>query len=167
MGRPPEDTVDRACALWAAQWVRAFGRAPQVARDALGPLGCTLGRVLERHDGAASGTERDRHFPEVFEDDGLIVACILKTLSYSKAKVIHVHYIERWYRAPKWIKQAKPVRQVVVAERAGWTLREYLRYRDSAKTAIQGALDLSVSEIWRGPRIGVQISARKGENDRV
>lgn len=161
MARWPEDDVDCACKEWAHQWVSAFAKAPDRASRAIGPLGCTLGRVIERHDGAASSTERDRHWPEVFTGYGLCVSIILKAMSDSSRDIIFAHYVARWYDG-QFAKQQRPVKQRVIAERLGLSLPEYYSRRDTAKSCIRVGLSLDSNallsardRVIRAPNVAV------------
>ena len=147
MSRPPEDEVDVACCLWAAQWVRAFGLPPQDAASTVGPQGCTLGRVIERHDGAASSTQRDRHWPEVFRGEGLLVSRALAAMTEGERWVIHAHYIARRYDTVTWQRLRFPLRQARIAERLGLSLSDYYRRRDASKGHIRTVLHLETEGV--------------------
>jgi hypothetical protein len=155
MARWPQDDVDRACAVWAHQWIKAFGRPPRTASEAIGPLGCTLGRVIERHDGAASSTERDRHWPEVFWGDGLVVAITLLAMSELPRRIIGEHYLVRWY-TEAGIRRQRPVKQRVIAERLGMSLPRYYFARDTAKACLRVGLCLDSSGVALAPLKTVQ-----------
>ena len=142
MARWQSDDVDIACESWAEQWVQNFGRAPDRAGRAVGPLGCTLGRVRELHDGASSSTSYDRHWPEVFLGQGLEVAIALKAMAEMQRLVVWHHYVGRRYDWTSWKSLARPTKQVVLAQRLGISLPEYYHRRDTAKACIRVALTL-------------------------
>lgn len=140
MARWRQDDVDLACEAWATQWVDNFGRAPDRAGRAIGPLGCTLGRVRELHDGASSSTSRDRHWPEVFLGQGLVVAIALKAMAEMQRLVMWHHYVGRCYDQASWARLPRPTKQVVIAHRLGIGLSEYYHRRDTAKACVRVAL---------------------------
>ena len=147
MARWHEDDVDCACQSWAYQWVQAFGKDPDRASRFVGPLGCTLGRVRGLHDGAASNTDRDRHFPEVCLGQGLIVAIALKCMSLTSQEIIGYHYIARCYDPTTWSAFKRPMKQGLVAERMGISRAEYYQRRDTAKACIRTALSLDTKAL--------------------
>ena len=146
MPRWHQDDVDVACEAWAWQWVQNFGRAPDRAGRTIGPLGCTLGRVRELHDGAASNTEHARSWPEVFLGTGLLVAVTLKAMRESQRLVVWHHYIGRRYDQSSWTLLTRPLKQTTVAERLGISLAEYYHRRDTAKLCLRVGLTLEPNE---------------------
>jgi hypothetical protein len=152
------DDVDVACEAWAYQWVHAFAKSPDRASRAIGPLGCTLGRVMERHDGASSNTEHDRHWPEVFLGQGLIVAIALRVMSASSRELIGAHYIWRCYNPETWKAFKRPMKQSAVAHQLGVSLAEYYHRRDTAKACIRVALCLDTKEIAAAREQGVSVA---------
>jgi hypothetical protein len=99
--------------------VQHFGKDPDRASRYIGPLGCTLGRVIERHDGAASSTDRDRNWPEVYFGTGLMVAIALKAMSESSRTLIWYHYVARCWNCDSWLPLKHPLKQRTIAERMG------------------------------------------------
>lgn len=169
MSRWQEDEVDRACNAWAYQWVRNFANAPQTAGAAIGPLGCTLGRVRELHDAAAStGGRRDEHWPEVFMGEGLLVAIALNAMHELTRQVIHRHYIERWF-APvpgkgglvTLERRSRPTKQAVIAARMGVSLARYYTLRDCAKQCVSVVLTLDSKGLASRGGTGVQAAQRR------
>lgn len=146
MPRWVRDDIDDACESWAFQWVQSFGKAPDRASRYIGPLGSTLGRVLQLHDGASSNTTRDQHLPEVFLGQGLIVAIALKAMSERSRELIHRHYVARWYEPGTWARRSRPVKQAIIAADLGVSPAEYYRRRDCAKQCIAVVLSLGVPE---------------------
>ena len=146
-----EDAVDRACGSWAYQWVRAFANPPSSAGQMVGPLNCTLGRVRELHDGASSTTESARSWPEVFIGEGLLVAIALKAMSELSRQVIFRHYVERWYvgQGANWVRRARPIKQLVIAERLGISLSHYYVLRDCSKSCVSVVLSLDTEVLAR------------------
>jgi hypothetical protein len=151
-----EDEVDVAAEAWAFQWVQAFGKAPDRASRYIGPLGSTLGRVRELHDGASSNTTRDRHFPEVFMGSGLVVAIALKAMTESSRELVRFHYVVRWYEPTTWDRLKRPMKQQLVANRMGVSLAEYYHRRDTAKACIRTVLFLDTTSIASARLISVQ-----------
>ena len=145
MARWHQDDVDVACEAWAYQWVNALAKAPDRAGRFIGPLGCTLGRIRELHDGAASNTEHSRSWPEVFLGQGLLVAVALQAMSLSQRELIWVHYVARVYNPTTWQPLKHPLKQRVVANRIGVSLSDYYRRRDCAKACIRTVLHLEVT----------------------
>jgi len=142
MARWKQDDVDVACEAWAYQWVQNFARAPDRAGRAIGPLGCTLGAVQALHDGASSSTSRDRHWPEVFLGQGLVVAVALHAMAEMQRLVVWHHYVGRCYDVTKWVRLARPTKQQIVAQRLGLSLSEYYHRRDTAKACVRVAMTL-------------------------
>lgn len=103
-------------------------------------MGCTLGRVHELHDGAASNTEHDRHFPEVFMGQGLAVTRTLQAMSESSRIIVWAHYVGRVYDQQTWERLKHPLQQRFIADRLGLSLPEYYRRRDVAKQCIRVGL---------------------------
>ena len=149
MARWREDDVDVACTIWAHQWVAAFGHAPDRGGRTIGPLNCTLGRVLERHDGAASGTEHARRWPEVFLGQGLVVALALHAMTLSSRQIIAAHYLWRWHDTVTWKRRSRPVKQRLVAHHLGLSAAEYYHRRDTAKSCIRVAMSIDAPELVR------------------
>lgn len=149
MARWQQDEVDVAAEAWAFQWVQHFGRDPDRASRYIGPLGCTLGRVRELHDGAASGTEGGQQWPEVYLGTGLIVAITLQAMSYGSRQIVWHHYVWRWYDDSKWIRRSRPAKQRVVAEHLGVSLAEYYHRRDTSKACLRVGLNLDAQELAR------------------
>jgi len=147
MARWQQDDVDVAAEAWAYQWVQGFARAPDRAGRFVGPLGCTLGRVRELHDGAASNTEHGRSWPEVFLGHGLVVAITLKCMSLSSVEAVYAHYVLRRYDDATWAEFRRPMKQVLIARRLGISLAEYYHRRDTAKACLRVGLSLDVDEI--------------------
>lgn len=158
MARWHEDDVDRACASWAHQWVQAFGKHPDRAGRFVGPLGCTLGRVMERHDGASSNTERDRAWPEVFLGQGLYVAIALKAMTLGSREIIWAHYVGRVYNPETWAPLKRPLKQRLVADRLGVSLAEYYHRRDTAKSCVRTVLFLDTKSLASAPPAGVYLA---------
>jgi hypothetical protein len=156
MARWHEDDVDRAAQAWAYQWVQHFGKDPDRASRYIGPLGCTLGRVIERHDGAASSTDRDRNWPEVYFGTGLMVAIALKAMSESSRTLIWYHYVARCWNCDSWLPLKRPMKQRAVAERMGVSLAEYYHRRDTAKACIRTVLFLDTTSIASARLISVE-----------
>ena len=151
MPRWRDDDVDVAAKAWADLWVRNFARAPDRSSATVGPLGSTLGRVRELHDGASSNTSRDRHFPEVFTGEALLVAIALKAMSEGQRMIVHAHYIGRWYNAHSWARLERPVKQAVMADRLGLSLPTYHTRRDTAKSCIRVVLNLDSEVLALAP----------------
>lgn len=150
MARWHEDEVDRACAAWAYQWVQHFARDPDRASRYIGPVGCTLGRVRELHDGASSTTELGgQHWPEVYLGDGLLVAVVLQAMSQSHRELIWAHYVWRCWKVDAWRPMSRPLKQRAIAERLGVSLAEYYARRDAAKAVIRAAMTLDTKELSR------------------
>jgi hypothetical protein len=150
VGRWQADDVDVACESWAHQWVANFGLPPDRAGRAIGPLGCTLGRVRELHDGASSSTERaGQHWPEVFLGQGLVVAVALRHMSEMQRLVVEHHYIRRWYDPTTWARMKRPTKQSVIAQRLGLSLSEYYTRRDTAKACIRTCLCVDTKVLAR------------------
>lgn len=147
-----EDEVDRACNAWAYQWVAAYANAPEPGHR-IGALGCTLGRVRELWDAAASTTARDQHYPEVFLGEGLIVAIALQAMSDISGRMIWRHYVERWFdwseSKKAWVRRARPIKQAVMAERAGLGLSDYYLVRNAAKLCVGTVLSLDSKGLAR------------------
>jgi hypothetical protein len=156
MARWHQDDVDVACEAWGFQWVSAFARPPDRASRYIGPLGCTLGRVRELHDGAGSSTDRDRHWPEVFLGQGLLVAIALQAMAEMQRLVIWHHYVGRCYDQVKWVRLPRPSKQIVVAQRLGISLAEYYHRRDTAKACVRVALTLDTKDLARARGLTVQ-----------
>ena len=155
-GRWQADDVDVACEAWAHQWVANFGLPPDRAGRAIGPLGCTLGRVRELHDGASSTTDRaGQHWPEVFLGQGLVVAVALQAMAEMQRLVVWHHYVGRCYDTTTWARMKRPTKQVVIAQRLGVSLSEYYHRRDTAKSCIRTALclDTKALAIGRGQMV--------------
>jgi hypothetical protein len=147
MARWDEDDVDVAAQSWAFQWVQHFARDPDRAGRYIGPLGCTLGRVRELHDGASSTTESSQRWPEVYLGTGLVVAITLKAMSESSRVITWHHYVWRWYEQPAWTKKLRPMKQCHVAEHLGLSLAEYYHRRDTMKSCLRVGLTLDVAEL--------------------
>ena len=137
MGRPRRDDVDGWCEVWAAQWVTHFIKSPEVARDAIGPLGCTLGRIRELHDGASSNTTHDRRWPECFLGDGLVVAIALKHMSACHRDLLLHHYVCRRFNLDSGKPLRWPIRASRMAERMGLRVDCYSRRLTAAKTQVR------------------------------
>jgi hypothetical protein len=155
MARWHQDDVDVACEAWAYQWVQNFALAPDRAGRTVGPLGCTLGRVHEMGDGASSNTERDRHWPEVYIGQGLIVAIARKALRDSQQDVMWHHYVGRRYDTTTWKLLARPTKQTAVADRLGVSLAEYYNRRDTMKACIRCVLTLDTKALASAPGLVV------------
>jgi hypothetical protein len=148
MARWQEDEIDVAASTWALQWVEHFGRDPDRAGRYIGPLGCTLGRVRELHDGASSSTERSsQHWPEVYLGTGLIVAITLKAMTEGSRAIVWHHYVWRWYDQPKWSRRQRPAKQRIVAEHLGVSLAEYYHRRDTAKACLRVGLFVDAEDL--------------------
>jgi hypothetical protein len=145
MARWHQDDVDVACEAWAYQWVQNYARTPDRAGRTVGPLGCTLGRVMERHDGAASNTEHDRTWPEVFLGQGLLVAVALHAMSAGGREITWAHYVGRVYDPTTWQPMKRPIKQRFMADRLGLPLSVYYTRRDTAKACIRTVLCLGLS----------------------
>ena len=154
MPRWHTDEVDTVMQVWARQWVEAFLRDPDRAGRMIGPCSCTLGRVIERHDGASSSTSRDRHWPEVFLGDGLLAAVILKSLTESQREVLMYHYVARVY-GPEGRPLRYPLKQRVIAGRMGVSLQTYYNHRDAAKSAVRACLCLDSKALAHARRMMV------------
>lgn len=149
MARWEQDNVDFACNAWAFQWVGHFMRDPKTAREMFGPVGSTLNLQRILTGDIRSGAFVSQQFPEVFMGAGLIVACVLKTLSDRQREVIFRHYVERWWvlkprnlpsdRTPVYepFQLYRPVKQAIVAERMGVSAARYYALRDEAKRRIE------------------------------
>ena len=149
MSRWHQDDVDIAAEAWAFQWVQHYGRAPDRAGRTVGPLGCTLGRVLELHDGASSNTGHARNWPEVYLGTGLMVAIALKSMSELQRLVVWHHYVGRCYDNASWAKLPRPTKQLVIAQRLGISVAEYYHRRDTAKACLRVALTLDTKALAR------------------
>lgn len=158
MARWHEDDVDRACASWAHQWVEGFGKSPDRASRSVGPLGCTLGRVRELHDGASSNTGRDRAWPEVFLGQGLLVAIALQAMTLGSREIVWAHYVGRVYNPVTWAPLKRPLKQRLVAERLGVSLAEYYHRRDTAKSCVRTVLCLDTIVLASTPGLTVQVT---------
>jgi hypothetical protein len=149
--KPRMDDVDQWCSVWAYQWASMFLRDPRRARDYIGPLCCTLGRVHELHDGAASQTEHDRHFPEGFLGDGLVVAVAIKYLSSTHQDWLRHHYIVRVYSPDTGRAYRYPIPVPTMASRMGLDIGAYSRRRDAAKSMIRSAFLGGEEKVAYGP----------------
>lgn len=149
MARWHEDDVDIACSAWAWQWVANFKRAPDRAGRYIGPMSCTLGRVRELADAAASNTEHGRSWPEVFLGTGLVVAVVLKTMPAGQRDLIWHHYIGRCYDQTTWDRLKRPTKQQTIAQRLGLSLAEYYHRRDTAKACIRTCLTLDTKVLYQ------------------
>ncbi len=158
MARWEQDEVDCAAEAWAYQWVQHFGRDPDRASRYIGPLGCTLGRVRELHDGAASSTDGgQQQWPEVYLGTGLIVAITLQAMTYGSRQIVWHHYVWRWYDEAKWIRRARPCKQRTVADHLGVSLAEYYHRRDTAKACLRVGLFLDTKDLASARGLGVQV----------
>lgn len=159
MARWKMDDVDLACEAWAYQWVQHIANSPDRAGRYIGPMGCTLGRVRELYDGAASNTEVGRHFPEVFLGTGLVVSVALKAMSYWNREVIYRHYLERHYQPHVVVdertkeehtviaKLKRPLKVRLMAERMGISVAEYATRKEIAKACIRTVLYLDTKQV--------------------
>ena len=152
MPRWQPDKADWAADCWAEQWVSRYARDPRTARETLGPLRCTLGRVRIMGDGAASGTVVTQHFPEGFLGDGLVVHRLTHELTEQQRAWLWHHYVGRWYalRLKKWthseqvfepVRLHRPVKQLVAAEELCIGLPRYYQIRERVKILITAALE--------------------------
>lgn len=141
------DDVDNWCDVWAYQWCSLFARDPERAREYLGSLKCTLGRVRELHDGASSSTSRDRPFPEVFLGDGLVVAVALKYMDLTHRELIGAHYLVRLYDLRTGERMRYPIKVSTMASLMGIHPSEYANRRDVAKGMIRAAFNLDTKEL--------------------
>lgn len=148
MARWQLDDVDVAAEAWAYQWVQHFGKDPDRAGRYVGPLGCTLGRVRELHDGAGSSTDGPpQRWPEVYLGTGLVVAVTLQAMTASSREIVWHHYVWRWYDFETWQRRGRPRKQRTVAEHLGVSLAEYYHRRDSAKACLRVGLHLDVAAL--------------------
>ena len=161
MARWQQDDVDIACEAWAYQWVQHLARAPDRSGRYIGPMSCTLGRVRELADGAASSTDHDRRWPEVFLGTGLVVAVVLKTMPFSQRELVWHHYVGRCYDLTNWERLRRPLKQHTVANRLGLSLAEYYHRRDVAKACVRTGLTLDTKDLCKG-RVQVVESAKLG-----
>ena len=87
------DATDRLCFAWADVRRQLLGLSnPRQAREYLGALRCALGNVKEYRDGAGSRTQREQHFPEVYEGDALAVNLAVKAMSPRLRPFMDLHY---------------------------------------------------------------------------
>jgi hypothetical protein len=152
------DDVDEWCDCWAYQWVAMFLRDPRKAREYVGPLNCTLGRVRELHDGASSNTEHDRPFPEGFLGDGLVVAVALRYMDGTHREMIGAHYVARLYDLSNGERFRRPVKVHTIAERMGLSTSEYANRRDIAKGMIRSAFNLDPIDLARARAKSVHVA---------
>ena len=155
MARWPQDDVDVACESWAFQWVQHFGRDPDRAARYVGATKCTLGRIRELHDGAASRTEsHSQHWPEVFLGQALLVNLALGAMSLASRRITWAHYVARCYDATTWARRPRPTKQSIIASDLGVSLAEYYTRRDVAKECIRTVLALGRAERPQAARAG-------------
>lgn len=142
MARWHKDKVDVACEAWAYQWAQNYGRDPDRAGRVVGPIGCTLGRVRELYDGAASNAGHARTWPEVFLGQGLLVAIALHAMTASSREITWAHYVGRVYDPTSWQPRKRPLKQRFVAEQLGLPLSVYYLRRNTAKACVRTVLCL-------------------------
>lgn len=152
------DDVDEWCACWAYQWVSLFLRNPRRAREYIGPLNCTLGRVRELHDGASSNTEHVRPLPEGFLGVGLVVAVALRYMDATHREMIGAHYLARVYDLDRGERLKRPVKVRVIADRMGLSLAEYANRRDVAKGMIRTAFNLDPKDLAAARGQGIEVA---------
>lgn len=142
-----KDETDLQLECWAWQWVQLFVKNPERASDYIGALGCTLGRVMERHDGASSTTTRDRRFPEGFLGEALVVAVALKYMDLAHREIIGAHYVARVYDLDTGERLRRTIKVRFIAERLGLSVAEYMNRRDVAKAGVRAAFVLEPKEL--------------------
>ena len=144
MPRWQQDEADVAAEDWGLQWATLYANDPETARETLGPIRCTLGRVRIMGDGAGSGTVVSQHFPEAFLGRGLVVSCLAHDLTEGQRAWLWVHYVWRWYTLrPKrgkdqenrfhLIRLNRPTKQLAAAGLLGVDERRYYQVRQRVK----------------------------------
>lgn len=124
--RSRNDAIDTLGQAWGRQRRVLLGLSePKLAREYVGSLTCTLGRIRQLHDGAGSGaSRRDQKFPEVYTGDAFLVNLAYKAMAPDKRAVMDVHYA---VRAPIPMKADSLALSVDTYWRRVQAVREFLR----------------------------------------
>lgn len=141
------DQVDNYCDCWAYQWSQLFSENPKQAREYIGALKCTLGRVRELYDGASSTTVSLRPMPEVFLGHGLVVAVALRYMDQTHREIIGVHYLVRFYNLDTGERLNDRIKVATLASLMGIHPSEYDARRRAAKAIIETAFNLDLKEL--------------------
>ncbi len=106
------DDVDVACEAWARVRARIDHGTFGETNDWLGACRCTLAEKRDLHHGSRSGRV-EQHFPEVHDEEGLIVARAVQHMRASLREILYAHYV---VRAPIKIK----IEQLGIGPRLYW-----------------------------------------------
>jgi hypothetical protein len=157
LARWEPDKVDFMCDSWAYQWVSLFARDPRKASETVGRLASTLGLVRVMGDGAGSTGTIAQVYPEVFLGDGLLVACLIKTMTERQREWLFVHYVYRWFglrdvdvngkTMTEIVRRGRPIKQAIAAEDMQISLARYLEIREIVKRRIRVTIDPLVSKL--------------------
>jgi hypothetical protein len=100
------DEVDRWCETWAYTRRKIHGIEEGdflEPRERLGKLACTLGRIREEAEGAASAGVVNQNFPEVYTGFALLVHRCWYSMPNPRWRLImDAHYV--WYDVPVDVK---------------------------------------------------------------
>jgi hypothetical protein len=150
MARWEQDAVDFACEAWAYQWVSLYARDPRKASEYVGRLASTLGLVRTMGDGAGATGTVAQVYPEVFLGDGLLVSCVMKSMTERQREWMFVHYVYRWFALrdvevngkvlSEVVRRGRPIKQLVATEEMHISLARYFVIRDAAKRRVRDAL---------------------------
>ena len=123
------DATDLACYAWARERRRLLGLdEPRTARETVGPVRSTLGRIRVYGDGAgATRPPRGGTFPEVYTGDAFAVNRAYHAMRPDLRRVMDVHYVAR---APIDDK----------AEALAMSVRSYFNRVNVARAFVEGFL---------------------------
>lgn len=127
------DQVDQLCEKWARVYRELAGlTSPKTASGFIGALRCTLAARRDLHAGATSTGRVERHFPEVFVGDALLVNLAFRRMPPTLQEIMVAHYVV-----------LEPRNKTVRAELMGLSRNTYWERVGRAKTFIDGALAIS------------------------
>jgi hypothetical protein len=130
MARRGRDRIDKICDEWGAIRRELLGYAtPNLAKDQLGAVRCTLAARRDLHHGGKSGRV-EQHFPEYpFRGDAAVVNAVYKRLAEPLQEIMDAHYTA-----------TTPRSKTVRADLMGLSVRVYWERVNRVRAAVDGAL---------------------------
>jgi hypothetical protein len=89
-----QDAIDLACEQWAVVRREIDHGSFRESADWLGACRCSISEKRDLHAGSRSG-KVVQHFPEVHQEDGLVVARAVQHMRASLREILYAHYVVR------------------------------------------------------------------------